>query len=62
MLFAYEDAKSPRSPLGQISLNTKFMVSKNLMIFQVVKSSIKSISIFHEIMDNCENNNVVLNW
>lgn len=27
MLFAYEDAKSPRSPLGQISLNTKFMAS-----------------------------------
>merc|ERR1712152_128670 len=27
MLFAYEDAKSPRSPLGQISLNAKFMAS-----------------------------------
>ena len=26
MVFAYEEAKSPRSPLGQLNLNTKFMV------------------------------------
>jgi len=28
MVFAYEEAKSPRSPLGQLNLNTKFMASK----------------------------------
>ena len=26
MVFAYEEAKSPRSPLGQMNLNSKFLV------------------------------------
>ena len=42
MVFAYEEAKSPRSPLGQLNLNTKFMV-RNLI--QLYLSFISSLSI-----------------